>query len=41
MLKKDKSYKRINRYSLFSITFVYLPALVAAAYNLFYTWWGR
>lgn len=41
MLKKDKYYKRINRYSLFSITFVYVPTLVAASYNLFYTWYGR
>ena len=34
-------YKRMNRYTLFQITFVYLPAIAASAYNLFYTWYGR
>ena len=41
MLKKDKHYKRINRYELFQITFVYLFTIIAAAYNLPYTWYGR
>lgn len=36
-----KYYKRINRYTLFQITFVYLPVMAASAYNLFYTWYGR
>ena len=41
MLKKDKLYKRINRYELFQITFVYLLTMIAASFNLFYTWYGR
>jgi hypothetical protein len=41
MLKRDKNYKRINRYELFQITFCYLLVTVAASYNLFYTWTGR
>ena len=36
-----KYYKRINRYSLFQVTLVYLPALAASVYNLWYTWHGR
>lgn len=36
-----KYYKRVNRYSLFQITFVYLPTIAASIYNLFYTWYGR
>ena len=36
-----KYYKRINRYSLFQITMVYLPVFAASAYNLTYTWSGR
>lgn len=38
---KMKYYKRINRYTLFQITFVYLPVIAASGYNLFYTWYGR
>lgn len=41
MVKKDKNYKRINRYELFQITFCYLLTLVAGIYNMFYTWYGR
>jgi hypothetical protein len=41
MLQKDKHFKRINRYELFQISFVYLITIVAAGYNLFYTWPGR
>ena len=36
-----KYYKRINRYTLFQVTFVYLPILAASSYNLYYTWYGR
>jgi len=36
-----KYYKRVNRYTLFEITFVYLPVVAGSAYNLFYTWYGR
>ena len=36
-----KYYKRMNRYTLFWITFVFVPILCAAAYNLVYTWPGR
>lgn len=36
-----KYYKRVNRYTLFQITFVYLPVIAASGYNLFYTWYGR
>ena len=36
-----KYYKRINRYTLFQVTFVYVPTVCASAYNLFYTWPGR
>jgi predicted ferric reductase len=36
-----KYYKRINRYTLFQITLVYVPTMAASAYNLFYTWYGR
>jgi len=36
-----KYYKRVNRYTLFQITFVYLLVIAASAYNLFYTWYGR
>jgi hypothetical protein len=41
MLKNDKFFKRINRYELFQITFVYLLTIIASSYNLFYTWYGR
>ena len=41
MLKRDKNYKRINRYTLFQLTFCYFLVLVAAGYNLVYTWYGR
>ena len=34
-------YKRLNRYTLFQITFCYVPAAAASVYNLFYTWYGR
>ena len=36
-----KYYKRVNRYSLFQITFVYIPTIAASIYNLWYTWYGR
>ena len=36
-----KYYKRVNRYSLFQITFVYIPTIAASVYNLWYTWYGR
>lgn len=36
-----KYYKRINRYTLFQITFVYMPTIAASVYNLWYTWYGR
>lgn len=36
-----KYYKRINRYTLFQITFVYMPIIAASVYNLWYTWYGR
>ena len=36
-----KYYKRINRHTLFGITFVYLPVMAASVYNLWYTWSGR
>jgi hypothetical protein len=39
--QRMKYYKRMNRYTLFQVTFVYVPTLCAAAYNLFYTWSGR
>ena len=39
--QRMKYYKRMNRYTLFWITFVFVPILCAAAYNLFYTWPGR
>lgn len=39
--KRMKYYKRINRYSLFQVTFVYLPIFAASCYNLAYTWSGR
>ena len=38
---KMKYYKRINRHTLFGITFVYLPVMAASVYNLWYTWSGR
>ena len=41
MVKKDKNYKRINRYELFQITFCYFLTITAACFNLFYTWYGR
>ena len=36
-----KYYKRMNRYTLFWISFVFVPIICAALYNLFYTWSGR
>ena len=36
-----KYYKRLNRYTLFQITLVYVPTMAASVYNLFYTWYGR
>ena len=36
-----KYYKKINRYTLYQITFVYLPTMAASIYNLWYTWYGR
>ena len=36
-----KFYKKLNRYTLFQITFVYVPTMAASVYNLFYTWYGR
>lgn len=31
----------MNRYTLFQITFVFVPIITANIYNLFYTWPGR
>ena len=39
--QRMKYYKRMNRYTLFQVTFVYAPTLFAGCYNLFYTWSGR
>jgi len=36
-----KYYKRVNRYTLFQITFVYMPTIASSVYNLWYTWYGR
>ena len=36
-----KYYKRMNRYTLFQITGVYVPTFAASCFNLFYTWYGR
>ena len=41
--KRAKFYKRMNRYSLFQITFVYAVTIAASIYNLAWqnSWWGR
>ena len=39
--QRMKYYKRLNRYTLFWISFVFVPIICAAMYNLFYTWAGR
>lgn len=36
-----KYYKRVTRYTLFQLTFVYLPTIAASLFNLAYTWPGR
>ena len=41
MTNHKKYYKRMNRYTLFYLTFVILPTVIASIYNLFYTWYGR
>lgn len=38
---RSKYYKRMNRYTLFQVTFVFIPIITANIYNLFYTWPGR
>lgn len=38
---RAKYYRRMNRYTLFQITFTMVPTMVASIYNLFYTWYGR
>ena len=41
LMLKEKYYKKLNRYSLMQITFVYLPIIAANCYNLYWTWYGR
>ena len=38
---RAKYYRRMNRYTLFQITFTMVPTMVASIYNIFYTWYGR
>ena len=38
---RQKYFKRMNRYTLFQVTFVFIPIIAANIYNLFYTWSGR
>lgn len=38
---RAKYFKRMNRYTLFQVTFVFIPVITANIYNFFYTWPGR
>jgi hypothetical protein len=38
---RQKYFKRMNRYTLFQLTFVFVPIVTANLYNLAYTWSGR
>ena len=38
---RHKYFKRMNRYTLFQMTFVFIPVITANIYNLAYTWPGR
>jgi hypothetical protein len=38
---RSKYFKRMNRYTLFQVTFVFIPVITANIYNFFYTWPGR
>lgn len=38
---RHKFFKRINRYSMLQISFVYALSMCTSGYNLYYTWYGR